>query len=451
MSKYLDQIIAGKNQICHMQIVFVDIVKYSKRKTARQVELINAFTKLVERSLTETNKQHFDTLTANNHNLKSDSILIPTGDGIAVAMPFEWIKTLHLDLALNILRETSKLNQGNDCKIFTSESYCDCHNNLNVRIGIATGLVILYKDINSNYNVAGNVINMAARVMNCGTDNQIMFTKNAYLLFSDLSTDSKTFIEHKNKEIKHGLSIDLYQYLDKNIPYLNSDVSQAPLDYSDEEVNSNEFSDLVEFVHIDLSTPDLELGITNTIASKDITISKCLITQGIFQEIMGYNPSSFKGDNRPVESVTWVDCVEFCNKLSAFYDMDMLYEFSSDKKVVKINSSGNGFRLPFMSEYDYMSKKAFTSQDTLIDFAVIGTNETKNVATKSPDNFGIFDLLGNVWEWCSDISVNKDPDIRVVHGGSYSNFKTQLSRELKQKRDYLTREDNIGFRIVKQS
>jgi hypothetical protein len=254
MSKYLDKIIAKKKSICYMHIVFIDIVKYSKRKTARQVELINEFTSLIEESIKKTTKDHFDSFHPNKANLIDDSIKIPTGDGMAIGMPFEWIKELHLDLSLNILKLTDTFNKQTPCEIFNKNGFCNCHNNFTIRLGISAGQVILYKDINSNYNIAGNPINMAARVMNLGDPSQIMFTSEAHKQFLDLSTEQNLFHELKDIEIKHGHKVTLFQYLNPSIPYLNSQINHPPTNLKIKGVTTDKKTELHVINDIDFIT-----------------------------------------------------------------------------------------------------------------------------------------------------------------------------------------------------
>jgi formylglycine-generating enzyme required for sulfatase activity len=108
---------------------------------------------------------------------------------------------------------------------------------------------------------------------------------------------------------------------------------------------------------------------------------------------MGSNPSGFTGDlQRPVECVSWNDCQEFITKLNEM--------------------TGMNFRLPTEAEWEYAARGGSRSQgykysgsNTIGDVAWCGSNsngETHPVATKQPNEFGIYDMSGNVWEWCQD-------------------------------------------------
>jgi formylglycine-generating enzyme required for sulfatase activity/tetratricopeptide (TPR) repeat protein len=130
-------------------------------------------------------------------------------------------------------------------------------------------------------------------------------------------------------------------------------------------------------------------------------MGKYPITQAQWQAIMGNNPARYKGDNRPVENVTWHDAVEFCQKLS--------------------EKAGKEYRLPSEAEWEYACRAGTTTPfyfgDTITpDLANydgnytyadgpkgVYRNETTDVGSFPPNAFGLYDMHGNVWEWCADL------------------------------------------------
>lgn len=228
-SNYLDGIITKQNRVTNMQVVFLDIEKYSKRRTSMQVSLIDQFTNILNKALVQVGKDYLDYVQKNGLNFKNDIILIPTGDGAAVVFPFEALPSIHLDYAKTILSEIFIINSSNRCEEFMSAGWCNCHSNLNVRIGIAEGKGIIYEDVNGNYNVAGNVINMSSRVMGMADRNQIIFTKDAYdqlIDLIDIPDLYKEFIEYSDVEIKHGTKISLYHFIGQHEEYINAVVPE---------------------------------------------------------------------------------------------------------------------------------------------------------------------------------------------------------------------------------
>ena len=160
---------------------------------------------------------------------------------------------------------------------------------------------------------------------------------------------------------------------------------------------------------------------------RDFSIGKTEVTQELWQAVMGTNPSYYKGDlNRPVEQVSWEDCQEFIAKLNEL--------------------TGLGFRLPTEAEWEFAACGGNLRQSTTysggnnIDEVAwysnnIPSQSTQPVGTKSPNELGIHDMNGNVWEWCQDWSDGfenyfmeemDDPVLLTHHlrrGGCWSSSK----------------------------
>ena len=165
--------------------------------------------------------------------------------------------------------------------------------------------------------------------------------------------------------------------------------------------------------------------------SKDYCLSVTEVTQGQYEKVMGTNPSYFRigrirgsSSNHPVEQVSWEDAVEFCKKLSGLPE---------EKKA------GRVYRLPTEAEWEYAcragSRTAYSfgeSSKSLGDYAWFDVNsQTHPVGEKKTNAWGLCDMYGNVWEWCSDwygeypkgaVSDPRGPkegSRRVVRGGGW--------------------------------
>ena len=131
---------------------------------------------------------------------------------------------------------------------------------------------------------------------------------------------------------------------------------------------------------------------THQVTLSSYYIGKTEVTQELWQAVMGSNPSNFSGTNLPVERVSWDDCQEFITKLNAL--------------------TGKTFRLPTEAEWEFAARGGTKSQgftysgsNTVDDVAWYfdtSSSTTQPVATKAPNELGIYDMSGNVYEWCND-------------------------------------------------
>ena len=210
---------------------------------------------------------------------------------------------------------------------------------------------------------------------------------------------------------------------------------------------------------------------------KNVEMCTTECTQELFEGVMGFNYSrrKLKPDKakRPVERVTWFDCISFCNKLSAlfgyapYYDVDILLLHSKDTprsiEDAEVNIiGGNGFRLPTEEEWLAFEKAGTENEwsgtnveEEVEDYAWYEENsnfETHPVATKKPNEWGMYDMSGNVWEWCwdkEDITDTHTSASRVNRGGSWNTPSWILCLADRHNNSPRHRSDDLGFRFAR--
>ena len=219
---------------------------------------------------------------------------------------------------------------------------------------------------------------------------------------------------------------------------------QAPkLNYSTEQLSDETFTvNGVSFVMKGVQGGEFSMGATpeqgndvyddekpvHRVAVSSFRIGQTAVTQALWKAVMGRNPSYYKGDNRPVESVNWYDCQEFIGKLNAL--------------------TGKNFRLPTEAEWEYAARGGnksrgykFSGSNLIseVGWYTDNSSTTHDVASKAPNELGLYDMSGNVYEWCNDWSGKYSPEdqvnpqgpasgsSRVYRGGSYG-IEAKFSR-----------------------
>ena len=224
MSTHLDDIINKQHGSTSASVVFIDVSKYSLRKSIIQQRVIQEFNRVLGATIDEIGAKHISESQKQNLNFSTDVVKIPTGDGSAIVFPFQGFQAIHLDFALAFLSQTVASRDSDLCEAFEHNGWCNCHSYFNVRIGLSDGKVIVFRDINGNYNIAGNTINIASRVMNMGDPQQIMLTGDCYRNLIDMTEDTsleKRFAQHGNISVKHNIDIEICQYIGHGENYIS--------------------------------------------------------------------------------------------------------------------------------------------------------------------------------------------------------------------------------------
>ena len=201
-------------------------------------------------------------------------------------------------------------------------------------------------------------------------------------------------------------------------------------------------------------------------------IGQTEVTQELWRAVMGSNPSEFTASvKNPVEQVSWYDCIEFCNELTAEIMGEEHCVYTIRGSSVTADFSQKGFRLPTEAEWEYAAmggrshKYAGTNNDaSLKDYAWYDSNsggKTHEVGTKQANKYGIYDMSGNVWEWCWDWYSSSTPSggqsdptgaasglNRVERGGSWFYDADFAARACRVSSNPGDRYSFLGFRLA---
>lgn len=182
-------------------------------------------------------------------------------------------------------------------------------------------------------------------------------------------------------------------------------------------------------------------------------LSKFQVTQELYFEITKESPSTFKGPQLPVETITWKDAVLFCNKISDLANLDHCYSIGEE---LIFNSNANGFRLPTDAEWEYACKEGTTTirygeLDKIAWYKHNSEKRTHKVGLKEPNAWGLYDMLGNVWEWCSDVYDEKVyGSYRIFRGGGwFDEERSCLATNRRRSHPTQFKIDDLGFRIAR--
>jgi formylglycine-generating enzyme required for sulfatase activity len=225
-----------------------------------------------------------------------------------------------------------------------------------------------------------------------------------------------------------------------------------------------------------MGSPDSEtdrssLETQHMVRVSDFSIGRYEVTQKEYREVMGTDPSEFKGeDTLPVEQVSWFDAIEYCNRRSLMEKLTPAYTVSGsgDSREVTWNREAKGYRLPTEAEWEYACRAGTTtlyssggSVDSAGWYKDNSGGATHSVGRKKANAWGLYDMHGNVREWCWDWygiypdSAQADPtgatsgSHRVIRGGSWDADARYLRSAYRSYATPSSRYFILGFRLVR--
>ena len=212
-----------------------------------------------------------------------------------------------------------------------------------------------------------------------------------------------------------------------------------------------------------------ELPAHRVTLTKKFFMSTTLITQEIYYMVMNDNPSSFTAPKRPVENISWMDAIHFCNGLSRWLGFPLYYRITNGN--VECIPKNKGFRLPTEAEWEFAanagSNTKFSGSNTLCEVGHFEGNRelfgSVAVGQYKPNPWGLFDMSGNVMEWCYDgyeeyseeeqTDPSGDPEelYKIARGGAWNRDEKDARIKKRKWMQMSVQTDYLGFRIVREA
>jgi sulfatase modifying factor 1 len=176
-------------------------------------------------------------------------------------------------------------------------------------------------------------------------------------------------------------------------------------------------------------------------------------TQACYARVTGQRPSTARGDDLPVEGVSWLDAVRFCNALSSQEGLPPAYHLDGDR--VECDAAVDGYRLPTEAEWEHACRAGTTGPrygplDEIAWHRGNSDEQPHSVGSKRPNAWGLHDMLGNVWEWCWDIYDAEVYDsYRVLRGGGWFDEPWSCRASVRRRSHPTLRIDDLGFRLAR--
>lgn len=211
---------------------------------------------------------------------------------------------------------------------------------------------------------------------------------------------------------------------------------------------------------VSVSAGRVWLSDRRTRRSWPVDVAACLmarypVTQSRYARVTGERPSAAHGDLLPVESVSWWEAVRFCNALSRHEGLTPAYHGHAGSEDVEWDTSADGYRLPTEAEWEHACRAGSTGPrygelDEIAWYRDNSEGRIHAVGGKQPNLWGLYDMLGNVWNWCWDLY---DAEVygayRVLRGGGWFDEHWSCRASVRRRSHPSFRTDDVGLRVVR--
>ncbi|QKS46611.1 SUMF1/EgtB/PvdO family nonheme iron enzyme [Paenibacillus cellulosilyticus] len=194
--------------------------------------------------------------------------------------------------------------------------------------------------------------------------------------------------------------------------------------------------------------------ITWTETIEPFHVMKYPVTQHLYHSVMYDQEVEPIMNTLPITEVSWLDSIVFCNELSRLFGRTECYTITKESKNTIFNAKTNGFRLLSDAEWQYACKAGtkgyrYDEIDKIAWYQENANGSVQQVGTRLPNPWGLYDMIGNVWEWCWDLyDIERYGDYRVFRGGSWAEVANNCGSTVRRKSMPDFKIDDLGFRVA---
>lgn len=190
---------------------------------------------------------------------------------------------------------------------------------------------------------------------------------------------------------------------------------------------------------------------------KPFLLAPYAVTIELYNTITGRSPIELDKAQHPMVNISWNDAIAFCNLMSQGAGLKECYSISNDGETIICDWQSNGYRLPSEAEWQYACKAETTGYrygelDRIAWYKDNSGDHIHEVGTKEPNIWGLYDMLGNAWEWCWDVyDENVYGTYRIFRGGSWAEEARGCGATCRRRSHPTFHIDDLGFRLARSN
>ncbi len=208
-----------------------------------------------------------------------------------------------------------------------------------------------------------------------------------------------------------------------------------------------------------ITLKDEGTGVSWTVGIGRFEIAAWPVTAGLLAAAVDGRATAGTASLDPATDVSWIDAIRFCNRLSIRQGLEPCYAYGDDPDALSVtwDHSATGFRLPTEAEWEYACRAGdvgvrYGTLDEIGWYVGNSAGRAHPVATRRANAWGLYDTIGNAWEWCWDLF---DPDrygpYRVFRGGGWNDSPRSCRASCRRKSHPTLRLDDLGFRVARSA